>query len=197
MVFENIIHSHSSLVSVIEQDLGLLSITVSYFQSMQNQLRLLATVCSRLEHVATVFLQLAQRHVLNRASDKTTSQSTQSGSRLSQMPAQGLSADQILPRSDRRVDSELASKQLPASDSPVAIDMQGFEIDNLLDWVPADVNTLWPIFGTAHQGVATADATACATSTTARPKGSQGRKRPFDGTFDWFSWDAYYNRNDP
>ncbi|OQE37661.1 hypothetical protein PENCOP_c009G02782 [Penicillium coprophilum] len=67
VVFGNIIHSDGTQASTITQDLNLLSATVEYFAAMRSQMRLLATVCSRLQHTASVFLQLAQVHVSRHA----------------------------------------------------------------------------------------------------------------------------------
>jgi len=63
VIFDHIVRSKTSSPTVLENDLALLSATVSYFAEMRSQMRLLATVCSRLQHTASVFLQLAQNYV--------------------------------------------------------------------------------------------------------------------------------------
>ncbi|PYI27435.1 hypothetical protein BP00DRAFT_405016 [Aspergillus indologenus CBS 114.80] len=60
VIFENIVHHPGPVTPTVEHDLNLLATTVMYFASMRSQMRLLATLCTRLEHVAATFLQLAR-----------------------------------------------------------------------------------------------------------------------------------------
>jgi hypothetical protein len=62
VIFDNVVH-HQNHGPTIEQDLSLLTTTVTYFADMRSQMRLLACVCSKLQHTAAVFLHLAQTHV--------------------------------------------------------------------------------------------------------------------------------------
>jgi hypothetical protein len=63
VIFGHIVRGNASSPAELKDDLALLSATVSYFEEMRSQMRLLANVCSRLQHTASVFLQLAQNHV--------------------------------------------------------------------------------------------------------------------------------------
>lgn len=72
MIFEHIVGNKNSPSTTINNDLSLLSATVSYFAEMRSQMRLLATVCSRLQHTSSVYLQLAQNHVSRRLSIEPT-----------------------------------------------------------------------------------------------------------------------------
>ncbi|RAL08544.1 uncharacterized protein BO97DRAFT_353820, partial [Aspergillus homomorphus CBS 101889] len=69
VIFENIVHHPGPVTPTKEHDLNLLATTVTYFASMRSQMRLLATLCTRLEHVANTFLQLARN--VHCASSKT------------------------------------------------------------------------------------------------------------------------------
>ncbi|RAK75021.1 fungal specific transcription factor domain-containing protein, partial [Aspergillus fijiensis CBS 313.89] len=60
VIFENIVHHSGPMTPTVAHDLNLLATTVTYFASMRSQMRLLATLCTRLEHVAATFLQLAR-----------------------------------------------------------------------------------------------------------------------------------------
>lgn len=61
VIFENIVH-HTCWTPAVEQDLQLLSATMTYYSEMRSQMRLLATVCARQQRVAAIFLRLAQIH---------------------------------------------------------------------------------------------------------------------------------------
>ncbi|KAJ6089455.1 Transcription factor [Penicillium canescens] len=123
VVFDNIIHPQNYHTSTIEQDLGLLSATVNYFKAMQSQMRLLATVCSRLEHTASIFLKLAQNHVSYRASTKTAAPPapyTQASSNQNYSHSQTL-ADLMDP------------------------EVGDLNVVNYVEWLPADMDTTWPL----------------------------------------------------
>ncbi|KAK2063312.1 hypothetical protein LY76DRAFT_563433 [Colletotrichum caudatum] len=202
VVFENIIHSHASQSAVtVDQDLQLLATAVSYFASMRGQMRLLATLCTRLERVASVFLQLAKSYLGRRALASDEGRGTNP-------PALGdsLSGTSSVP-------AQPATGQGPAGtskgkhrafgwdqhrDGPVLGD--DVEIGNLINWLPADTFTAGLFMEREQQQQqneavpATASGFVAASSA---PECSRGRKRTFDATFDWFSWDAYYMDGDP
>ncbi|KAJ5297882.1 Transcription factor [Penicillium antarcticum] len=119
VVFDNIIHPQDYHTATIDQDLELLSVTVNYFKAMQSQMRLLATVCSRLEHTAAIFLKLAQNHVSHRASAKTTA------------PA----APHKQSASHQNYNQALAD----------LMDLDVSDMSNHIEWLPVDMDTTWPL----------------------------------------------------
>ncbi|KAJ5827562.1 Transcription factor [Penicillium robsamsonii] len=133
VIFGNIIRSESAQVPTIEQDLNFLSATVNYFAAMRSQMRLLATVCSRLQHTASVFLQIAQMHVsrcaLTQASEKPAT---------SFQPPPSLSID--------------GCGQLP--NDLMDVNYGELNVANYLEWLPADMGSTWPLFGVNRPEVA-------------------------------------------
>jgi hypothetical protein len=121
VVFDNIIHPQNYHTSTIEQDLELLSATVKYFTAMQFQMRLLATVCSRLEHTAAVFLKLAQNHVSYRESTKSPGQ---------------------------HVPYKQAARNRNFDYNETLADLMGLDVGNVanyIEWLPTDMDTTWPL----------------------------------------------------
>lgn len=172
-------------MSMIDHDLGLLATMVSYFVSMRTQLRLLVNICSRLERVASVFLQLAQHHVRTIKSIQPTSQTTTSlnSSRL-QLPQD--ERNKHTSAGDDYAHNMSFAAYPPDDASARPFDIEGLDLDSYLQWLPADITTSWPTLGSERANVTTG------TGVTATSNNSQSRKRVLDSTFDWFSWDAYY-----
>jgi hypothetical protein len=123
VVFDNIIHPQNYHISTIEQDLGLLSATVNYFKAMQSQMRLIATVCSRLENTASIFLKLAQNLVSYRASTKKAAPPA---------PYKQASSNQNYSHSQT-----LADLMDP--------EVGDLNVANYVEWLPADMDTTWPL----------------------------------------------------
>lgn len=182
VIFGNIIREPRAPTA--HQDLALLSTTVSYFASMRSQLNLLVNLSSKLEHVATVFLQLARRQVVHNASGTPTN--TASGvptNSRTLRTSQSESGDSL------RHDGPLLGQGVGSStrDMPLMVDLSMFDvgsmdINNYLDWLPTDA-TVRP----RQDSEIDHDPNFLSGSNLSR-----GRKRPFDSTFDWFSWDTYY-----
>ncbi|KAJ5494629.1 Transcription factor, partial [Penicillium fimorum] len=125
VIFGNIIHSENAQIPTIEQDLNLLSATVNYFSEMRSQMHLLATVCSRLQHTASVFLQLAQLHV----------------SRCALTQASEKSAKSFQPPPVQPIDS---CGQRP--EDLMDVDVRELNIASYLEWLPTDMGSTWPLF---------------------------------------------------
>ncbi|KAK2041079.1 hypothetical protein LZ31DRAFT_586737 [Colletotrichum somersetense] len=199
VVFENIIHNHASQSAVtIDRDLQLMATTVSYFASMRGQMRLLATLCIRLERVASVFLQLAKSYLGRRTvtSDEGRSNNPlalgESLSSMSSVPAQPATGQGLASTSKEK---HRASGWNQDDDGPVLGD--DVEIGNLINWLPADTFPAGLFMERGQQNEAvSANASGFVTASSAS-EGSRSRKRTFDATFDWFSWDAYYMDGDP
>ncbi|PYI11756.1 hypothetical protein BO78DRAFT_413565 [Aspergillus sclerotiicarbonarius CBS 121057] len=121
VIFENIIHHRGPSTATIQQDLSLLSSTVTYFADMRSQVRLLATVCSRLQSAAGAFLQLAQLHIANCASSSDLSSS--------QVQIQGPGATR----------SARPDEQHDHPNQPLDLNMGDVDVANYLDWLPADM----------------------------------------------------------
>ena len=124
-------------------------------------MRLLATVCSRLRHTASVFLQLARAHV--------------SGRFLHHTPAKPAKLFQPSPKHPTYTYDQ-------NSENLMDLDFAELDVSNYLEWLPADMGSVWPA------------------SDTDRPDVSSrlGNKGPSQGSwFDWFSWDIYYSGTEP
>jgi hypothetical protein len=174
-------------------DLGLLSTTVAYFASMQSELRLLVTVCSRLQQVAALFLRLAQLHVSSQGNGMATAQSS---SRV--MPSVPSTSSQV----SKQAVAGNKHSSISNNQSLGVFDNLGLDIKPFLDWLPADILTSWPMLGHDPTGgpntniVGLTPMTIPIDPNIQDTKSPRGRKRPFDNVFDWFSWDAYYEGND-
>ncbi|CCF45963.1 hypothetical protein CH063_03743 [Colletotrichum higginsianum] len=197
VVFENLVHNHHRQSSIaIDRDLKLLSTTVSYFESMRAQMRLLATLCSRLERVAAVFLQLAK----NQISQQTPCFKNDGIGNPSSVEHPFCSTSTAFTRlgDGNGVTDTHAGKEDPINKNqseagPVFWDDAEFE--NFLSWLPADTFATGPFTGRGQNEAAPLDATTSAADVPSL-EGSRGRKRPLDATFDWFSWDAFYSDTD-
>lgn len=193
VVFDDIVHNHTSQASTItNQDIDLLSTTVSYFASMRAQLRLLATVCTRLEQVASVFLQLAQNHAGQRPSPIDKAHGPAGSSYPLYAPGQVL-GNQTMENTTSGQDGADALEQAGGS---LAADVE-LDISTLLDWLPADTYAS-SRYGEVKEHIETAPSDPTNNFVVPPSQGGpRGRKRTFDATFDWFSWDAYYADTNP
>ncbi|PYH48908.1 uncharacterized protein BP01DRAFT_362639 [Aspergillus saccharolyticus JOP 1030-1] len=136
VIFENIVHHSGPVTPTTEHDLNLLATTVTYFASMRSQMRLLATLCTRLEHVAAAFLHLARN--------------------IHRSPA---TAAECTPQEQH------GGEHIPA-------DVGAINYASYLDWLLADLEGLPGGSGALGE--------------------TRETRRTFEGTFDWFAWDAYY-----
>ncbi|KAJ5521712.1 Transcription factor [Penicillium freii] len=99
---------------------------------MRSQMRLLATVCSRLQHTASVFLQLAQAHVSGRVLTQTI-----------EKPTKSLQPPPIQPT--------YSYDQHP--EDMMDLDFGELNVSNYLEWLPADMGSAWPMFDTNRPDV--------------------------------------------
>ncbi|KAF3808274.1 hypothetical protein GCG54_00006893 [Colletotrichum gloeosporioides] len=183
VVFENIVHGNSFQgTSTVDQDLSLLSTAVSYFAMMRGQLRLLATVCARLEHVAAVFLQLAQVHVGQRTNAQFSS---------TNMSGHADAPSEIPPTNFLSYgghEDVAATLRKAQDDIGTAANL---DLEKFLDWLPAEVLPPWPTADTGNRHHSACHVAPDSTVVEGE-QAPRGRKRTFDATFDWFSWDAYF-----
>ncbi|KAE8414804.1 fungal-specific transcription factor domain-containing protein [Aspergillus pseudocaelatus] len=182
VIFENIVH-HTCWTPAIEHDLQLLSTTVTYYAKMRSQMRLLATVCARLQHVAATFLHLAQTHVRQHAFAQTPHNmviSTGSHS-ISQ------SGDYDRSAYNSRVMDDLASRRSGDSETRPNVGVGEPDVASYLEWLPADLILTWPWVDVEHRELKSSDS---GTGDRGTPRNLS--RKPFDSVFDWFSWDAYY-----
>lgn len=183
VVFENIVHGNSfQASSTVDQDLSLLSTAVSYFSMMRGQLRLLTTVCARLEHVAAVFLQLAQVHVGQHANAHSSSTNMSGHANVpSEIPPTNF-------LSYGGHEDVAASLRKAQDDIGTAANL---DLEKFLDWLPAEVLPPCPTADTGNQHHSACHVAPDSTVVEGE-QARRGRKRTFDATFDWFSWDAYF-----
>ncbi|QGI78708.1 hypothetical protein CEK25_005437 [Fusarium fujikuroi] len=174
IIFENLVHNHALTSKItIQRDLELLSMTVSYYHTMRDQMQILAPLCKRLENIAAVFLRLAKQYV--------------DGSHP-------FAPTQQLLSSTHTVSSSKEENYVPSL-GDVQLELGGeigADLEHYIQWLPSNL--------IPTQGARTTDATdgsaAHATSRSASSESvqpeSRGTKRPFDVMFDWFAWDVYY-----
>ncbi|KAJ5118818.1 hypothetical protein N7448_010525, partial [Penicillium atrosanguineum] len=166
VIFENIIHQ-SSQYPALEQDLRLLATTVTYFTEMRSQMRLLAGVCSKLQHTATVFLQLAQSHARHGTSLKPATNATSPSKHWN---SSGLGEDGIQSWGDL-IDADLSDN----------------DFINYLNLLPVDMDATSRILETELQFPGPNY------SNSEKENNPTYLQRPtLDRVFDWFSWDDYY-----
>ncbi|KAI3575586.1 hypothetical protein IWW34DRAFT_882234 [Fusarium oxysporum f. sp. albedinis] len=179
IIFENLVQRHALLSKVtIQQDLELLSTTVSYYSSMTRQMQMLAPLCARLENIATVFLHLAKLHTDYSdplySTQPPAPEPLQSGSSQSQKTS--ISANSM---STGSLQTELGGEC-------------DVDLEQYLQWLPPDVIPPQDTQSTdipdkdSNQRVLGAEGVE---PLQAEPRGT---KRPFDVMFDWFAWDVYY-----
>ncbi|OGM43835.1 hypothetical protein ABOM_007590 [Aspergillus bombycis] len=182
VIFENIVH-HTCWTPAVEQDLQLLSTTVTYYAEMRSQMRLLATICARLQRVAAVFLQLAQTHVRQNASAPTADYMATSTEGHSISPSGECNMSGY---SDRTM-NEFASRHAEGSETQPKVDMREPDIASYLEWLPADLTLTWPMADFGRQNLASLHSGVSDRDTSRNPP-----RKAFDSMFDWFSWDTYY-----
>ncbi|EWZ45844.1 hypothetical protein FOZG_06056 [Fusarium oxysporum Fo47] len=179
IIFENLVQRHALLSKVtIQQDLKLLSTTVSYYSSMTRQMQMLAPLCARLENIATVFLHLAKLHTDCLAPLFSTQPPAPEPlqSRSSQIQKTSISANSM---STGSLQTELGGEC-------------DVDLEQYLQWLPPDVIPPQDTQSTdipdkdSNQRVLGAEGVE---PLQAEPRGT---KRPFDVMFDWFAWDVYY-----
>ena len=156
---------------------------MAYYAQMQFQMRLLATVCARLQRVAATFLQLAQTHVRQHTSTPTADDiliSTGSHSTTQ-------SGHYDRPAYNGPVMKDLASGQTGDGGTLPNVDVGEPNIASYLEWLPADLTLTWPLADVERRELNSSDSVAGDRRT---PRNSS--RKPFDSVFDWFSWDAYY-----
>ncbi|KAM0554857.1 hypothetical protein ACHAPJ_006592 [Fusarium lateritium] len=189
IVFEHLAKNHTLLsTATIEQDVNLLSIAVSYYSSMRDQLSLLATLCARLEHIAATFLRLARQQVDRR--DVLDLQSSQGLYARAQPPSSHDASKEIQAGGSFGGNTTMTFDQMEAELG----DEIGADLGSYLEWLPADIVPTQ----VAHSQDAQVEAGKAAPQ--AVPENSSGKdprgtKRPFDIMFDWFAWDVYYAEN--
>ncbi|KAK1676145.1 hypothetical protein BDP55DRAFT_693403 [Colletotrichum godetiae] len=180
VVFENLVHTSTSQTSAtLDQHIGLLATTVSYFSSMGGQMQLLAVLCTRLENVAFVFLELARRYIRQRHATVNNTLDTS-------WPPMTTQADKNLPEVDSTEESFFGLSQGTLDE--ISLD-DWLDVENFLNWLPADVFASRPPLGLEERRD---PESASETPETLSTADLRGRKRPFNATFDWFSWDTYY-----
>ncbi|KAF4456491.1 hypothetical protein F53441_1395 [Fusarium austroafricanum] len=178
IIFENLICNHASLSATTAQnDINLLSMTVSYFSSMQGQLQILAPMCTRLEKIASVFLRLAQMHVArpDTLGVAPTCRQTVSG--------HGNQAGEVT--------STIPIQQMQMELGEGA----GVDLEHYLEWLPADVLPTDTGHLTEVQPETLGQGSYNSSFKESMRPESRGLKRPFDVMFDWFAWDVYYADN--
>ncbi|TXC09392.1 hypothetical protein FocTR4_00004617 [Fusarium oxysporum f. sp. cubense] len=179
IIFENLVQRNALLRKVmIQQDLELLSTTVSYYSSMTRQMQMLAPLCARLKNIATVFLHLAKLHT--DCSDPLYS---------TQPPA----PEPLQSRSSQNQKTSISANS--TSTGSLQTELGGecdVDLEQYLQWLPSDVI---PLQDTQSTDIPDEDSNQRALGAEvvkplqAEPRGT---KRPFDVMFDWFAWDVYY-----
>lgn len=85
----------------------------------------------------------------------------------------------------QQMDSAAARTSMHGQDWPDLEDLDLAAIESYLEWLPADVTRSLPY--------STINAECNAGTEGRHPKSNEGERR-MDDVFDWFSWDAYYER---
>ncbi|KAF5641241.1 transcriptional regulatory [Fusarium sp. NRRL 25303] len=157
----------------IQRDLELLSMTVSYYHTMRDQMQMLAPLCKRLENIATVFLRLAKQYV---------------DGLHPFLPTQQLSA------STHTVSSSKEENYVPPlRDIQMELGGEiGADLGHYIQWLPP--NMIPTQIARTTEATDGSPAHIPSRSAPSEPVQSESRgiKRPFDVMFDWFAWDVYY-----
>lgn len=166
MVFDNIVRQPKQYPRC-EEDLGLLATAVNYYAEMRTQMRLLGSLCSKLQHTTAVFLQLAQSYIRHGSSMKSPSNiATTSRRSKGRGPEEGV----IQPR-----------------DNLIDVDLGDHDFATYLNWLPIDMNDTSRILEAELQVPKYHHSHHREENSPSYPQ-----KPISDGTFDWFLWDDYY-----
>ncbi|RSL91505.1 hypothetical protein CDV31_015443 [Fusarium ambrosium] len=155
--------------STASTDLELLATTKTYFSRMRTQLCVLASVSSKLEHTAGVFLRFAEDHVTQH----------KSGSLAHQRPEEDMMTDLPLTIPDF---VQQGCSFPGTGDNQQQGALGDVDMATFLHWLPDNI----PVEAAADVGLEEEFVGE------APGQDSRGIKRSFDNTFDWFSWDTYY-----
>ncbi|CVL06142.1 uncharacterized protein FMAN_03871 [Fusarium mangiferae] len=174
IIFENLVHKHAlSSRITIQRDLELLSMTVSYYHTMRDQMQMLAPLCKRLENIATVFLRLAKQCV---------------DGLHPFLPTQQLSA------STHTVSSSKEENYVPPlRDIQMELGGEiGADLEHYIQWLPPNMIPTQISRTTEATEASPAHVPSRSASSEPVQPDSRGTKKPFDVMFDWFAWDVYY-----
>ena len=145
----------------------LLAMAVDYFADMRAQMRLLAGLCTKLQHTATVFLQLAQSHIRHCNSRK--------------------SAQDKVPLSKQAKGLRPGEQTAQQWDDLIDIDLDDDALIAYLNCLPVDMNATSRILESELQVPQPHNP----------DHGEENSPTYFqnpmsDCTFGWFLWDDYY-----
>ncbi|KAJ5113088.1 hypothetical protein N7456_001622 [Penicillium angulare] len=124
VIFENIVQQPSQYTGY-EDDLRLLATAVNYYAEMRSQMRLLSSLCSKLEHTTSVFFQLAQSHAGNLDREKA-------------------------PKDKAPISQE--EESVRPWDDLINMDLSDLNITPYLNWLPIDMSHTSQILETELQG---------------------------------------------
>ncbi|RGP80281.1 transcriptional regulatory [Fusarium longipes] len=177
IIFENLVQGRASLPeTTIEHDIELLSTTITYYSDMREQFQLLAPLCERLTHIATVFHRL----VLDQVGYPGTL--GQDEVRVQPFPP---TEGQNIGSMDSNTTLSLQEMELQLGDE-IGVDLKQY-----MQWLSSDVLSVEP----EAQGHIPTENLADETGTSFQAGGQdnvpRGIKRPLDVMFDWFAWDSY------
>ncbi|KAK0673610.1 hypothetical protein QBC41DRAFT_392829 [Cercophora samala] len=151
----------------LPSDLRLLETVVEYIIALQPLLTLLKDLTAKLQKTAEIFLRLARRHVAETTGSLPLPLSQTMQDDI-QMPGFPLGQDQTEPL-------QYQPETIPNHQD---FSLDGIDIDRFLSWVPQPMGFPSEIdFGVAD-GL-----------TGEEQQQNRGTKRPFEATFDWFSWE--------
>ncbi|KAF5682491.1 transcriptional regulatory [Fusarium circinatum] len=172
IIFENLVHKHALLSNVtIQRDFELLSMTVSYYATMRDQMQMLAPLCKRLENIAAVFFRLAKQYV--DGPHPLTQQLSGKGSNA------GSSKEEDSVPSLGDIQMDLGSEI-------------GVNLEYYIQWLPPSIISPQGSHTTVIPDLDSIPVPSRSASSESVQRESRGTKRPFDVMFDWFAWDVYY-----
>ncbi|KAK4160109.1 hypothetical protein QBC43DRAFT_271080 [Cladorrhinum sp. PSN259] len=184
--------------ALIKADLELLRATVNYFSALRAQLKLLGDLTRRLQRTAEVFYGIAVRHArvnhVHVAQQHSTSEPEQS-------QVHHHNHYQQQQQQQQQQDSNHGEELLFGD-----VDLSGVAIDKFMSWVSGELVPEGFSLEGQGQGKIGAGGLGSNSGGLVQEGGvgsgtqggvgsrfsSQGKKRPYEATFDWFSWENYY-----
>ncbi|KAK3384946.1 hypothetical protein B0H63DRAFT_174318 [Podospora didyma] len=167
----------------VHDDLALLQSLTGHFTNLRSRLTLLSDTSARLAHTAEVFFRLAQRYV------QESNAAPFSGFPLANPECPSTPSAPKGKVSTRNLHPESVSGRLVSNPALEDFTFNDVEIDKFMSWLPQDLPADFSSFGSTGSH---SEDNAGSTST-ARQNAPHGQKRPFEATFDWFSWEQYYS----
>ncbi|KAH8888639.1 hypothetical protein GQ53DRAFT_243765 [Thozetella sp. PMI_491] len=169
----------------VPEDLRLLLMLGTYLADIGSRFNLMRSLIKKLQHTSEVFYRLALRHTRPDLGSVPLGHV--------HMPLRGDECDPAATGTDSRDEGRnLGNASTVAYPDllPDVLSMEYGDVERFLSWLPDDACA-----SMGRDGMLAA-ARPSEVQSLGEGEAPRGQKRPFDATFDWFSWETYYSKTD-